>query len=75
MSEATLRRSLAGSGQGFARILHNARLERGLALLQTTDLPISRIALDCGFGTPSHFSDSFRKRFGIPPKSIRSAAS
>ncbi|MFE3839092.1 helix-turn-helix domain-containing protein [Pseudogemmobacter sonorensis] len=58
MSKATLRRCLAGSGQGFAKILHNARLERGLGLLQTSDPPISRIALDCGFGTPSHFSDS-----------------
>jgi len=73
MSEATLRRWLAGSGHGFARILRNARLERGLALLQTTDLPVSRIALDCGFNTPSHFSDSFKKRFGVEPRSIRSA--
>lgn len=73
MSEATLRRWLAGSGHGFAKILHNARLERGLGLLQTTDLSISRIALECGFGTPSHFSASFRKRFGVAPKYIRSA--
>lgn len=73
MSEATLRRWLAGSGHGFARVLRNARLERGLALLQTTDLPVSSIALDCGFNTPSHFSASFRKRFGVEPRSIRSA--
>ncbi|WP_245629214.1 helix-turn-helix transcriptional regulator [Celeribacter indicus] len=73
MSEATLRRRLAAEGQGFAKILHNARLERGLGLLQTTELPISRIALESGFGTPSHFSDSFRKRFGMAPKAIRSA--
>ena len=73
MSEATLRRWLAGSGHGFAKVLHNARLERGLGLLQTTDLSISQIALECGFSTPSHFSDSFRKRFSIAPKSIRSA--
>lgn len=73
MSEATLRRWLAGSGHGFARILRNTRLERGLALLQTSDLPVSSIALDCGFKTPSHFSDSFRKRFGVGPRSIRSA--
>jgi len=73
MSEATLRRWLAGAGHGFARVLRNARLERALALLQTTDLPVSTIALDCGFNTPSHFSDSFKKRFGVGPKSIRSA--
>ncbi len=73
MSEATFRRWLTRSGPGFARILHNTRLEKGLALLQSTDRPISEIALDCGFKTPSHFSDSFRERFGIKPKAIRSA--
>lgn len=73
MSEATFRRQLARSGLGFAQILLNTRLEKGLSLLQTTQMPISRIALDCGFKTPSHFSDAFRKRFGIKPKLIRSA--
>ncbi len=73
MSEASFRRWLAKSGPGFAQILLNTRLEKGLTLLQTTDVPISHIALECGFKTPSHFSDSFRKRFGITPKMIRSA--
>jgi AraC-like DNA-binding protein len=74
MSEATMRRWLSKTGQGFAKILLHTRLERGLSLLQTTDSQISEIALDCGFKTPSHFSDAFRKRFGIKPKDIRSAA-
>lgn len=74
MSEATLRRWLSKSGQGFAKILLHTRLEHGLAQLQTTDAQVSQIALDCGFKTPSHFSDAFRKRFGIKPKDIRSAA-
>lgn len=73
MSEATFRRSLARSGQGFSRIVQNTRLEKGLAMLQTTNVSISQIALECGFKTPSHFSDSFRKRFGIKPKAIRSS--
>lgn len=73
MSEATLRRWLARSGHSFSHILQNSRLERGLTLLQTTDLSILQIALECGFKTPSHFSDSFRKRFGIQPKAIRTA--
>ncbi|MEL6818312.1 MAG: AraC family transcriptional regulator [Pseudomonadota bacterium] len=72
MSEATMRRRLAGQGQAFSRILLHARLEYGLTLLQTTDAQISQIALECGFKTPSHFSDAFRKRFGIQPKEIRS---
>ena len=72
MSEATMRRWLAQSGGSFSRILINARLERGLSLLQTTDRPITEIALDCGFKTPSHFSDSFKSRFGIQPRALRS---
>lgn len=74
MSEPTFRRWLAKSGYGFAKILHNTRLEKGLALLQSTRTPISQIALECGFQTPSHFSDSFKKRFGIKPMAIRSTA-
>ncbi|WP_234801462.1 helix-turn-helix transcriptional regulator [Xaviernesmea oryzae] len=74
MSEATFRRWLAKSGQGFAQILLNSRLEKGLTLLQTTSASVSSIALDCGFKTPSHFSDSFRKRFGITPSAIRSTS-
>ncbi|MEM9088032.1 MAG: AraC family transcriptional regulator [Cyanobacteria bacterium P01_F01_bin.53] len=71
ISEATMRRWLAKSGQGFSKILQNTRLEHGLSLLQSTDISILDIALSCGFKTPSHFSDSFRKRFGIKPSEIR----
>lgn len=74
MSEATMRRWLSKTGQGFAKTLLHTRLERGLSLLQTTEDQISKIALDCGFKTPSHFSDAFRKRFGIKPKDIRQTA-
>ena len=71
ISESTMRRWLAKSGQGFARTLQNTRLEHGLSLLQSTDIPIAEIAFNCGFKAPSHFSDSFRKRFGIKPSEIR----
>lgn len=74
VSEPTMRRQLARSGQGFSRILLHTRLEHGLSQLQTTNAPVSQIALDCGFKTPSHFSDAFRKRFGIRPREIRIAA-
>ena len=71
ISESTMRRWLAKSGQSFSKILQNTRLEYGLSLLQSTDIPIAKIALNCGFKTSSHFSDSFRKRFGIKPSQIR----
>ena len=73
MSEATMRRVLAKSGLGFAKILMNTRLEFGLTQLQTTHAPISEIALNVGFKTPSHFADAFKKRFGVAPRQIRSA--
>lgn len=73
MSEATMRRWLSKTGHRFAKILLHTRLEYGLSLLQTTEMQVSQIALECGFKTPSHFSDAFRKRFGIKPKDIRSA--
>ncbi len=73
MSEASFRRWLAKSGPGFSQILLNTRLEKGLGMLQSTDFSISNIALECGFKTPSHFSEAFRKRFGLKPRSIRTA--
>ncbi len=70
-SEATLRRRLQQLNTTFSAILMNVRLEYGLSLLQTTQMPISQIALESGFSTPSHFSEAFRTRFDIPPKYIR----
>lgn len=74
MSPATFRRWLAKSGTSFSKLLMNTRLEHALLCLQTRDTQISQIALECGFKTPSHFSDAFRKRFSIRPIDIRSAA-
>lgn len=74
MSQPTMRRRLSDAGQGFAKILLFTRLERGLTLLQTSHEPITQIAYECGFKTPAHFSDAFRKRFGIRPKDIRTPA-
>jgi AraC-like DNA-binding protein len=74
LSPATLRRRLARAGHSFSKLLMNARLEHGLSRLQSSQDQISQIALDCGFKTPSHFSDAFRNRFAIRPIDIRLAA-
>lgn len=71
MSESSMRRHLAKEEQGFSKILLNTRLEYGLALLQTTSSSVSEITFECGFKTPSHFADLFKKRFGLQPRSIR----
>lgn len=72
-SQATLKRRLSGLNTTFSEIVTNVRLENALTLLQTSDLPISLVALQSGFSTPSHFSDAFRKRFDIQPKHIRNS--
>jgi AraC-like DNA-binding protein len=33
--------------------------------------PLSRVAADLGYCTPSHFTDRFRATFGIPPSQLR----
>jgi transcriptional regulator GlxA family with amidase domain len=47
------------------------RLRRARELLQQTALPITSIALSCGFRSPCHFSKSFRAAFGNSPSRER----
>lgn len=46
------------------------RLDRGRNLLSTTDMSLIDVAIACGFPTVSHFSKSFRARFGASPKKL-----
>jgi len=71
LSEATLRRRLAAEGTSFSGVLADIRLSHGLELLQMTRLPITEVALACGYASPSHFSSAFRKRFDLSPRDIR----
>jgi AraC-like DNA-binding protein len=50
------------------------RLRRASSLLRTTTLPISRIATECGFKTPSHLSSKFRARVGASPSRYRASS-
>ena len=51
------------------------RLHASLAMLRDTDRDLTRIALDLGFGDHSHFTMTFRRRFGITPSRYRTRAS
>lgn len=73
VSEATLRRRLAADGTSFGDLLADVRMVHALGLLQSTDLSITRIALDVGYASASRFAVRFRSRFGISPSQIRSA--
>lgn len=48
------------------------RLQRGRALLTTTDKTISEIAYEIGFSTPSYFTKCYRDAYGETPTDVRS---
>ncbi|MFM0737296.1 GlxA family transcriptional regulator [Paraburkholderia xenovorans] len=50
------------------------RLTRARELLQQTDMSITSICVACGFESPSHFSRTYRARFGASPRSDRRAS-
>lgn len=70
-SEPSLRRHLAAAGTSFNTLLVDVRMSIALALLQSTDKPVTAIALDVGYDSPSRFSARFRARFDFPPSAIR----
>jgi transcriptional regulator GlxA family with amidase domain len=47
------------------------RLECAAQMLRTTSLNMIEIALECGFEEPSHFSRSFKSKFGRSPTAYR----
>lgn len=47
------------------------RINRAYSLLKENRLPISDIALQCGFGDNNYFSRIFKKRTGLTPKQFR----
>ncbi len=53
------------------QIVNDARLDAAATLLSTTDRPVLDVGLDCGFGHAGHFHASFRRRFGVTPRTYR----
>ena len=48
------------------------RLDEARRMLETTDLPIDRIATDCGFGNPVTLRQDSAQAFGSTPSGYRS---
>lgn len=51
--------------------LRRCRLERAVRLMEQPDLPLVRVALECGFADQSHFTRAFRRQFALPPGEYR----
>ena len=47
------------------------RLDRARGLVTQTELPLSEVALACGFPSHVHFSRAYKARFGVPPNKDR----
>jgi AraC-like DNA-binding protein len=58
-------------GCSIHQLLTKARVQNAEALLTHSDLPISDIALECGFATVQHFSRVFREAHGRTPVEFR----
>lgn len=49
----------------------SVRLEQARALLRQTAMPVTGVAIACGFGSAAHFTTAFRNRFGHTPRAER----
>lgn len=47
------------------------RMRRARQLIELTDMPITDIAIACGFMSPSYFSKSFKDHFNVLPSQLR----
>ncbi len=63
------------TGQSVKKYINNLRIKRAEKFLVSTDLPISNIALLCGYANTNYFSTAFKKEFGLSPKQYRAKIS
>ena len=66
-----MRRVFQLSTSAFIR---KTRIEHAALLLATTSLPITEIALTCGYGDQTAFTRQFRASVGLPPAAYREHA-
>jgi AraC family transcriptional regulator len=59
------------TGTSPHQYLVQRRVERAKALLSAGQLPLTEIAVTCGFSNQSHFSAEFRRRVGTSPAHYR----
>ena len=60
----------AHTGMSPKAWLIEARLQRATRLLAAPDATVEKTAGLCGFDCPFHFSRTFKRRFGIPPRQL-----
>lgn len=61
----------SGGKRGFSEILNSLRVYEARTLIERSNLPISEIALEAGFGSIRNFNRIFQKHFGCKPSEIK----
>lgn len=64
----------AQTGVPVHRYLNRLRLRHALEGIAERNVDLTRLALDLGFSSHSHFTAAFRKEFGITPREARRLA-
>ncbi|WP_157208800.1 hybrid sensor histidine kinase/response regulator transcription factor [Mariniflexile maritimum] len=64
------RKLKALTNMSISEFVKDIRLEKGLELLSQKQLNISEIAYEIGFTSPSHFSRSFKEKYGKSPSQM-----
>lgn len=61
----------AERGESPAAFIKAMRLQRAQAMLQTRVLPVTDVAMACGFGSSAYFASAYRAHFGYSPRAER----
>jgi len=61
------------TGLTIHRYLNRLRLRHALERIADPAASLTRVALDLGFSSHSHFSEAFRREFGVSPSHVRRA--
>lgn len=61
----------ATTGQTFVRFLHDLRVRHACSLLASTEMSVSEIALEVGYGSYATFARVFRDSKGMVPNAYR----
>ncbi|MGB7448409.1 MAG: helix-turn-helix domain-containing protein [Ornithinimicrobium sp.] len=59
------------TGVTLAEVITRTRLDRARTMMaQNPHLPLTQVAITCGFGSSSNYSRVFRKHYGVPPSTF-----
>ncbi|MBP7001080.1 AraC family transcriptional regulator [Amaricoccus sp.] len=71
VSTRTLQRELRQRGTDFRSLRDAIRMQRARELLRGSGIPVTEIAAELGYSTPSNFARAFRKAVGVAPDAFR----